>query len=76
MRQSAHPILCINSGSSSVKFALYQCHETEETLVVQGTVKGIGSPDGRLRMAGATGDALVGFRGLMRRSDLRPSTQL
>jgi acetate kinase len=76
MRQSAHPILCINSGSSSVKFALYQCHETEETLVVKGTVKGIGSPDGRLRMAGATGDALVGFRGLMRRSDLRPSTQL
>lgn len=63
MRQRAHPILCINSGSSSVKFALYQRDETDEALVAKGTVKGIGSPDGRLRMAGATGETLADVQG-------------
>jgi len=63
MRQSEHPILCINSGSSSVKFALYEGDETDEALLAKGTVKGIGLPEGHLRVAGATGETLAEVQG-------------
>jgi len=63
MMRSEHPILCINSGSSSVKFALYQYSETAEALLAKGTVKGIGLPDGHLRVAGATGETLADVHG-------------
>jgi acetate kinase len=35
-----HTILCINSGSSSIKFALYLVQETEE-LMAEGAVESI-----------------------------------
>ena len=63
MRQSEHPILCINSGSSSVKFALYEGDETDAALLAKGTVKGIGLPEGHLRVAGATGETLAEVQG-------------
>jgi acetate kinase len=59
MGPSEHPILCINSGSSSVKFALYQCNETDATLLANGTAKGIGSPDARLSIMGTSGETLA-----------------
>lgn len=63
MMQNEDPILCINSGSSSVKFALYQYYETDEALLAKGTIKGIGLPDGHLSVAGATGETLADVHG-------------
>jgi acetate kinase len=40
-------ILCINSGSSSIKFALYRFDTTEE-LVAAGAVERIGLSEGSL----------------------------
>lgn len=40
-------ILCLNSGSSSLKFALYQLEEAE-TLLAAGAVERIGLPGGHL----------------------------
>ena len=45
-------ILCLNSGSSSVKFALYQLGETE-TLLATGAIERIGLPGGLLWVHGA-----------------------
>ncbi len=41
-------ILCVNSGSSSLKFALYQCADSTEHLLATGAVEQIGLPNGRL----------------------------
>ncbi len=41
-------ILCLNSGSSSLKFALYQLGDGTETLLAEGAVERIGVPGGRL----------------------------
>ena len=40
-------ILCINSGSSSLKFHLYEMGSVEE-LLAKGAVEGIGQGEGRL----------------------------
>jgi acetate kinase len=53
-----HTILCINSGSSSIKFALYLFQETEE-LVAQGAVERIGLPGGWLWLKDGRGKRLV-----------------
>jgi acetate kinase len=41
-------ILCLNSGSSSLKFALYHFAEAAETLLADGAVERIGLPGSRL----------------------------
>ncbi|WP_455280189.1 acetate/propionate family kinase [[Eubacterium] cellulosolvens] len=41
-------ILCLNSGSSSLKFALYQMGKNQEALLVEGEVKNIGLEKGSL----------------------------
>src|SRR5262245_33376173 len=41
-------ILCLNSGSSSLKFALYRLGDNEETLLVAGAVERIGLSNGHL----------------------------
>ena len=41
-------ILCVNSGSSSIKFAVYAMSATSQTCLAQGTVERIGLPGGRL----------------------------
>ncbi len=53
-----HHILCINSGSSSMKFALYLLAETEE-LVVEGEVERIGLPGGWLWIRDGKGSRVV-----------------
>jgi acetate kinase len=50
-------ILCINSGSSSMKFALYRLG-VEEQLVAEGAVERIGVPGGRLWLKDGTGARL------------------
>ncbi|WP_298135500.1 acetate/propionate family kinase [Acidiferrobacter sp.] len=39
-------ILCINSGSSSLKFALYRIDAAQEALVARGAIEGLGGPEG------------------------------
>jgi acetate kinase len=51
-------ILCINSGSSSIKFALYQLRETE-VLLAQGAVERIGLPGGWLWLKDRQGKRLL-----------------
>ncbi len=55
----AAPILCFNSGSSSLKFALYQLDADAETLLALGAVERIGLNDGRLWVHGATAESLA-----------------
>jgi len=53
-----HTILCINSGSLSIKFALYLFQETEE-LIAQGAVERIGLSGGWLWLKDGQGKRLV-----------------
>ncbi len=53
------PILCLNSGSSSVKCALYQLGEPDDVLLAQGAVERIGLPGGRLWLRGSEHDVLT-----------------
>jgi len=57
-----HIVLCLNCGSSSLKFALYQLGVTEELRLANGAVEGIGLTAGRLWIRGFNGDALVEIR--------------
>ncbi len=41
-----HYILCVNSGSSSIKYALYRMGLEEETLLAQGAAERIGLEEG------------------------------
>ncbi len=50
---TGHPILCLNSGSSSLKFALYQVGANEEALLAEGAVERIGMQGGHLWIRGA-----------------------
>ena len=54
-----HVILCLNSGSSSLKFALYCLGEGEETLLARGAVERIGFSGGHLWIKGKDNDELV-----------------
>ena len=54
-----HVILCLNSGSSSLKFALYCLGEVEETLLARGAVERIGFSGGHLWIKGKDNDELV-----------------
>ena len=54
-----HVILCLNSGSSSLKFALYDLGEVEEVRLAHGAVERIGLAGGHLWIRGTDNDALV-----------------
>jgi acetate kinase len=45
-------ILCVNSGSSSLKFALYRVGDEQEARLVRGAVEQIGLPGGHLWIQG------------------------
>ena len=53
------PILCLNAGSSSLKFAVYRINdagrETEEERLFSGAVEEVGAEEGRLWLRGAAG---------------------
>jgi acetate kinase len=53
------PILCLNSGSSSLKFALYQLGEKHEALLAEGAVERIGLEGGHLWIHGAGQEVLA-----------------
>jgi acetate kinase len=52
-------ILVLNSGSSSLKFGLYQPGATDEEPVLTGSAEGIGRSDGALHIRLADGTSLV-----------------
>src|SRR5262245_61178223 len=56
---AGHVILCLNSGSSSLKFALYRLGDVEEILLARGAVERIGLSDGRLSIKGKDNDRLA-----------------
>jgi acetate kinase len=52
-------ILCLNSGSSSRKFALYEIVDSDERLIAEGVADKIGLSGGRLLIRGGDGQILV-----------------
>lgn len=54
-----HHILVFNSGSSSLKFALYEFGGTDERLLVRGEAENIGQQGGRLWLRGADGNSIL-----------------
>ncbi len=48
---STETILCLNSGSSSLKFALYRVNRVQEAELVRGAAEGIGSRKGHFWMS-------------------------
>ena len=58
-----HPILSLNSGSSSLKFALYELGNGREVRLVQGAAERIGLPGGRLWLRGPEKNLLLDEQG-------------
>lgn len=55
----ARDILCLNAGSSSLKFAVYRMSEGAEERIVSGAAEGIGVSDGRFWLKGRDGRLLA-----------------
>ena len=53
------PILVLNSGSSSLKIAVFQQSGKEECLLLQGSADRLGRPDGKLLLEDAQGAPLL-----------------
>ena len=56
---SAETILVLNSGSSSLKFALYGPGAADEDLLLQGSADGIGRDSGSLQLTSGSGEILL-----------------
>jgi acetate kinase len=54
-----HHILAFNSGSSSLKFALYEFSNSSERLLVRGEAEDIGAPSARLWLRTPDGSSVV-----------------
>jgi acetate kinase len=57
--RSDGPILALNSGSSSLKFGLYQPGATDEQPLLTGSANGIGRDNGSLRILSSDGKPLL-----------------
>jgi acetate kinase len=56
---SSLPILVLNSGSSSIKFSVYEAGNGDRTKLFEGAVDGIGTDLGKLWIKDASGKKLV-----------------
>jgi len=56
---SSLPVLVLNSGSSSIKFSLYEAGNGNRTRLFEGAVDGIGTDLGKFWMKDAGGNKLV-----------------
>jgi acetate kinase len=63
MSDSGCPVLCLNMGSSSLKFSLYLLGDDREVLPAGGEVERIGLSDGRMWAKGADGKIIEDRRG-------------
>jgi acetate kinase len=52
-------ILVLNSGSSSLKFGLFEAGQDDEVLLLEGSAQGIGRDDGSLKVKQADGTVLL-----------------
>ena len=53
------PVLVLNSGSSSIKFSIYEAAGSERARLYDGAVEGIGTDQGKFWISGATGAKLI-----------------
>ncbi len=60
--QTGRFILCLNGGSSSLKFALYKMGDKEESLIVKGAVERIGLKEGKLWICNAEKETLTDIK--------------
>lgn len=56
---SSLPVLVLNSGSSSIKFSIYEAGDGQRVKVLEGAVDGIGTDNGKFWIKDATGTKLV-----------------
>jgi acetate kinase len=56
---SSLPILVLNSGSSSIKFAIYEAGDGQRTKILEGAVDGIGTDNGKFWIKDAADKELV-----------------
>jgi acetate kinase len=56
---SSYPVLVLNSGSSSIKFGIYETADGQRTCLFEGAVDGIGTDLGKFWMKDGTGKKLV-----------------
>jgi acetate kinase len=56
---SSLPVLVLNSGSSSIKFSVYEASDGQRTKLFEGAVDGIGTDLGKFWIKDATGKKLV-----------------
>ena len=56
---SSLPVLVLNSGSSSIKFAMYEAGNDQRTKIFEGAVDGIGTDNGKFWIKDAAGKKLV-----------------
>jgi acetate kinase len=56
---SSLPVLVLNSGSSSIKFAMYEAGEGQRTKIFEGAVDGIATDNGKFWIKDAEGRKLV-----------------
>jgi len=53
------PVLVLNSGSSSIKFSMYEAGDGARTRLFEGAVDGIGTDLGKFWIKGEDGDKLI-----------------
>ena len=53
------PVLVLNSGSSSIKFAMYDAGDGQRTKLHEGAVDGIGTDNGKFWIKDAEGKKVV-----------------
>jgi acetate kinase len=56
---SSLPVLVLNSGSSSIKFAVYEAGGAEPCRLYEGAVDGIGTEQGKFWIKNARGEKLI-----------------
>lgn len=56
---SSLPILVLNSGSSSIKFSIYEAHDGQRTKLHEGAVDGIGTDLGKFWIKDADGNKVL-----------------
>jgi acetate kinase len=56
---SSLPVLVLNSGSSSIKFSVYEAGDGQRTKLHEGAVDGIGTEQGKFWIKDAAGNKLV-----------------